>query len=276
MALQAVQERLKERGILVATCYEPREMDALRDLTLPIWVRCGHTLCMRVDHRADLPLALAKAEGIVPEGPVFLQEAVPGETLYVVAARQNTSLHPVECIRVDIRKRAFRMAHTLSLPARLDNNQRTAITDLCHSLGKVLPPDVNRVELEIVLTDAGPVVVDLALEGSLESMLGVLMEVAHGPNWWEGNSVSATPAVLGWLKSRTGVVSAIEGVDEARQLPGIRQVQINVKPGDTLRHVVVKGDRNRIGHVLASGSSAAEVIEQARTCIHIVTSRTLG
>jgi len=68
-----------------------------------------------------------------------------------------------------------------------------------------------------------------------------------------------------------GQLAEWHGVDSAQRVPGVHDVQSYAKPGDWLR---IRGDfRDRIGHVLATGETAAtarETVEHARGLIQPV------
>lgn len=67
--------------------------------------------------------------------------------------------------------------------------------------------------------------------------------------------------VLQWLTSRSGIVEAVEHVDEALAIAGVEIVSIHAEVGMKLGHVLYRGDRDCLGYVVASGES----VEDART-----------
>jgi len=73
------------------------------------------------------------------------------------------------------------------------------------------------------------------------------------------------------LSPHEGQLAEWNGVDCAQRVPGVHEVQSYAKPGDWLR---VRGDfRDRIGHVVATGETAAicrETVEQASGLIQPV------
>ncbi len=81
-------------------------------------------------------------------------------------------------------------------------------------------------------------------------------------------------AALYWLPGASGLVERVEGCDEARRMPGVRDLVIGVKPGDELGPAVDCVGRDRIGYVLTEGATADEAIQRARKArdhCHVVT-----
>ncbi|MBN1172392.1 MAG: ATP-grasp domain-containing protein, partial [Micromonosporaceae bacterium] len=99
--------------------------------------------------------------------------------------------------------------------------------------------------------------IDLAYGGSiLADLLAVL-----------GGGQPATPpaarggAAIRFLTARPGVVSAVTGVDEARALPGVREVTVSTALGATVP--ATNSSWDRIGSVIATARTAAEAGELA-------------
>jgi biotin carboxylase len=62
-----------------------------------------------------------------------------------------------------------------------------------------------------------------------------------------------------------GVVSAIDGLDEVRALPGFVELRIDVACGDEVGPVRCSSDR--AGHVIATGATQAEAIARCEDMI---------
>jgi hypothetical protein len=62
---------------------------------------------------------------------------------------------------------------------------------------------------------------------------------------------------LHFLMFPSGVVSAVQGVDEARSVPGVIDVCVEPAPGDMIGQV--RDGRSRPGHLLVSGPTREDV-----------------
>jgi biotin carboxylase len=85
------------------------------------------------------------------------------------------------------------------------------------------------------------------------------------PRWRRAAAERAIPA-------EPGTVTAIEGVDEARRLPGVEHVFIDVAEGDVVAPLT--SNMGKPGHVITSGATRDEAVaaaEQALEAIQIIT-----
>jgi biotin carboxylase len=74
------------------------------------------------------------------------------------------------------------------------------------------------------------------------------------------------------IQAAPGIVTGIEGLDEARGIPGVEHVFLNVAAGSVVEPLT--SNMGKPGHVIASGDTRAEAIaaaEQALATIRIVT-----
>ena len=77
-------------------------------------------------------------------------------------------------------------------------------------------------------------------------------------------------SVLRFPEVPPGVIRRVEGVDEARQIRGIADLDIYVKPGDVVRLLTSGSDR--VGHIISMAETrreAAEIIRQAESILRI-------
>jgi biotin carboxylase len=82
----------------------------------------------------------------------------------------------------------------------------------------------------------------------------------------------AQGAAVRYLSHVPGKVLEVRGVDEARSLPGVEVAEVYVNVGDEVG--AIRSSLDRIGHVLATGTSAAEAAsraERAAASIRVVT-----
>jgi biotin carboxylase len=93
----------------------------------------------------------------------------------------------------------------------------------------------------------------------------------------EGRAADPAPpaargAAIRYLSAAPGTVDAVDGVEQARAVPGVCDVLVRVAPGDTVEPVT--SSWKRPGHVIATAPdapSAARVAEQARAALTIAT-----
>lgn len=141
--------------------------------------------------------------------------------------------------------------------------------------------DFGPAHTEVRLTPAGPVVVEInpRLAGG---MIPELVRYALGIDLLSvfldqlrDRPVDLVPKRAEWASIRFltaqhgGRLAGVAGIDEARRVPTVREVSIVKKLGATVREAEEAADR--VGFVIASGSSRRQVleIEKAVNCIRL-------
>lgn len=99
--------------------------------------------------------------------------------------------------------------------------------------------------------------VDLAYETSLRTcLIDLLSGRATRPP-----AAAATTVTIQFLSARPGTVEAVDGIEEARSLPGVDSVHVSVRPGDRTRAWSSSWDRS--GFVVTTGRDRAETLARA-------------
>jgi biotin carboxylase len=68
-------------------------------------------------------------------------------------------------------------------------------------------------------------------------------------------------AAVQFLLPAPGVVTAVDGIERARQLPGVQGIDLNLRPGDVV--VPMRSSTDRVGSVLATGPDAGTAQRRA-------------
>jgi len=285
---------LKEKGIAVAEFRAVADVAAAQsaagELGLPVWVRAedasGNAFCMRVEYEADVPLALARARKYQVDGPVLVQKVIEGRTYRVAGFLFERELRAVDVIQESFPAGPFRVAAAQWLPADLSGARYSEVVKLACHVARSLGLKEGPVEVESVVTADGPVITDVRMPLEFDSAIRELVDAALGVDLsaaaarvGRGEAPNLSPqrdmgAAVCWILSRSGIVTAIRGVDEASAVPGVQQVVIRVRPGEVLRHVVDTATRDRIGYVLAAGATREYAIQAAQAAcggIEVVT-----
>lgn len=80
-------------------------------------------------------------------------------------------------------------------------------------------------------------------------------------------------SAIRFIEGEKGILSSIEGINEAKKMPGIQEIEIYISIGDSIRRLENSSDR--IGHIIAIGKDAKEAtqnVEAALKKIHITVS----
>ncbi|BCB83221.1 hypothetical protein Psuf_005340 [Phytohabitans suffuscus] len=149
------------------------------------------------------------------------------------------------------------------VPAPLDAGITAHFAAALRALVRATGFGTGILHAEWILTGAGPTLVecagrcpgdhlvdliDLAYDGKVR--LSLIDLLAGRPAALPARAVQA--AAIRFLTAEPGTVTGVSGVDTARQLPGVRDVAVDVEPGSTVGAWTSSWDRP--GHVLVTGA----------------------
>jgi len=164
-------------------------------------------------------------------------------------------------------------------PVVLDRVRETA-----RQASEALGIDWGPTHTEIKITNGRVVVIELGARLGGDRITSHLVPLATGIDLVAasiqvalGETPALTPgevrsAAIRYLQAPPGQVTAIDGVESARALPGVQEIGLDVKVGEAVPPLRSSGDRP--GWVIAVGSAAGEAIQQAeaaRDAISVVT-----
>jgi len=116
---------------------------------------------------------------------------------------------------------------------------------------------------------------DVAFLASGVSLYRKICGVALGRHDWEMAGVEALAhggATGRFIIGTPGRVVAVDGLEEARAMPGIAGAEVYVAPGDTVAPLT--DGSKRAGHVLAHGASRDEAEARAQAAMNVISIRT--
>jgi biotin carboxylase len=162
------------------------------------------------------------------------------------------------------------IGHTVPVP--LDTATRQSCIDSVKQGLAAIGYDFGAVHAELRLTAQGPRIIEIncRLAGG---QITRLVKLATGMDMTKTlidmhlgePPPSPRPAERGaaivFLLGRAGIVRSVAGADAAGSVPGVREVCVLAEPGATLRRPA--GNADRIGHVIATGSTGAVALEAA-------------
>lgn len=216
-----------------------------------------------IEHPEDVPLAFAVARRSDP-GPVLIEPACKGPSYYILGAvdRENAHVHALvgrvpsepphcfdECIFAPVQ-----------LPEKTRRQLAETVKKAC---------DCTKWQgafcLDVAVPEQGPVVVGLYASERLAPWFDELRDPSRG-------------MAVAWVRPRTGIVTRVAGLSEARAIPGVIEVRVGVRIGGTLGHPTDEDTRNRTGFVRAAaenGETALDIARRACALIQIETSPVL-
>lgn len=278
-----------------ATVLSPLARDVPAGLCEPFWIRTGscheNGCCLRVDHFGDFPLVAQKLRRQAAGAPVLLQDVVPGPQYVVLLFKCGREVQTVEIVEQHTLSGMYQVPMAWSLPCELTGRNYALILEAAHRAGAALPAQHGLFAFTFAIASDHVTMIEALPVVQPHPVLAALLKAALGIDLYEamlcvalGRPPGLSPrrdlaAAAQWTESRSGVVVAVEGLDEARGLPGMLWVQAGVQPGDRVGHVIDLPSRERSVCIAASGPSrlsVRETLAHALDLIHVVTRSTVA
>lgn len=229
----------------------------------------------------EVDAAVAEAKNNAPDGRWIVEAYVPGPLLTADGfVRESEVLVAMLGDVVTQDQTRYRVNMALNYPAAFAPatlaEARTLIADAVRALGLRR----GAFHVECIVGPSGVELVELAARGGgsyLSSTLVELVSGLSGPVTFArlliGDDVPLTPtraagATLRFLQAPDGLLREVRGVAEARALPGIVELGIDLAPNG--RGGVVANDNARHGFIVATGPTRDEAVARADAAARLV------
>ena len=168
-----------------------------------------------------------------------------------------------------------------SQPSRLPGDTQAAIRDLATQAVQAVGINNGPAHVEIIVTKDGPKMVELGARmggdcitshlvplstgidmvgSTIRCALGLPMELQ--PTLQKGSAIRFIP-------TDQGVIRDIRGAEEARQIPGVKEITFTKQIGDKAGEIGSSTDR--VGYVIAQGKNAEEAVAICEKAMHLIT-----
>ncbi|MGW0737097.1 pyridoxal-phosphate dependent enzyme [Streptomyces sp. NPDC002851] len=294
-----LRRRLREHGVdgpRFAAVTDPSEAaDAVAQVGLPCVVKPADDsgshnvrLCHTEDEvRAHVETVLAvrvNVRGIPTARTALVEEYVDAPEFSVELFTEKGRTTCVGITQKSVTGRPWFVEYQHVFPARLTPAEADALEGAARAAVAAAGIRTGPTHTEIRLTPAGPLIIEVnpRLAGG---MIPELIRLATGTRLLDAQlraAVGRTPhldarpgphaAIRFLLPERAGRLERVDGVDEARAVPGVEDVVITARPGSEVRPV--RDAYDRLGFVIATGDTHEQVTKacaEALRQIDIVT-----
>ncbi len=171
-----------------------------------------------------------------------------------------------------------------SQPSRLAQADLHKIRDLACRAVKAVGIQNGPAHVEIMLTDKGPKMIELGARMGGDCITTHLVPLSTGIDMIEAairiacgerpdiETKFQKGSAIRFFDVKNGTITAIEGVDEAKEISGVQEIAFTKQVGDTVGTIGASGDR--VGFVIAqaeNGEEAEVVCKNALNRIKIIT-----
>lgn len=167
------------------------------------------------------------------------------------------------------------MGHTQ--PSRLPESTQADIRRVAIAACKAIGIDKGPAHVEMKVTSRGPVMIELGARMGGDNITTHLVPLSTGIDMIGstikialGEKPDIEPkchcgSAIRYFDAPFGIIKSIEHVDEARVIPGVKQVTFTKRVGERTTHIECSNDR--IGFVITQGKTADEA---ERTCNEVM------
>ncbi|MBI1317346.1 MAG: hypothetical protein GC168_00170 [Candidatus Hydrogenedens sp.] len=266
-----IAERLEQDGVRVAPGILACDRDegrlaAAQGARGPLWLKSvgegNPRFCMELQFPEDLSLGFIQAIQRSTSNAVLVQRGENGPVYRLHCDRELRPVSPVMAEASLAPDSPYRVVMELTLPGDLSSERAQQLSAIARRTEALLEDDSRRwLEIEVVCTEAGPVLTDVWLSSTPTVIMTALQRAGLDGMPHGGDNGSAFS--VAWLRSRSGVIRRIEGLERARALRSVVDVVVHATLGDVVGHVVDKQSRDRLGYVLAKGDTPTDARNHA-------------
>jgi biotin carboxylase len=221
----------------------------------------------------ELEWAYAFAEPRARNGRIVVERFLEGTELTIESISHGGEVHVLavsDKIKPPLRTR---VATSLHYPADLEPGTLEQVRALAAAAVLSVGITDGPSHVEMIVTDAGPVLLELGARGGGGHVFSVIGEAVSGvPMVAESARVLVGDepdlrvrhergCVYLLFSPECGVIRAIRGVDEARALPGVLELGVTRRPGDVLGPLV--DSLQRSGFAVVAGRTRQEAMRRA-------------
>lgn len=180
----------------------------------------------------------------------------------------------------------YRFDKGIFMPPNNSQAECAAIEECARLALRAIGFENGIVHLEVIVTDKGPRIVEIAGRPGGGRIPTDLIPTAYGHDFI-GDSIRIAlgeapvsgrrhkrGVALFWIEADPGIVQEVVGRDEALALDGVEEVVVQAKVGVELKPIVDCVTRDAVGYVYTSGATADEAIaaaNRARSVCKIIT-----
>lgn len=220
------------------------------------------------------------------EGEILVEEFMTGPEVSVESYTVNGEPHIITITDKMVTEIPFFVELGHTEPSRLSLDQQDDIRQVAIAAIKAIGMKDGPNHTEIKVTPNGAKLVEIAarlggdfitsklvplstgvdmIECSFATLLGY--EVPYKTKYQRGSAIR-------FIQGDRGVLSGIEGIEEAKKLPGIVEIELYKEIGDSIRKP--ENSNDRIGHVIAVGKDAEEASYNADNALSLIEVRVVN
>jgi len=286
-----MRDALKEANVPIPLYYRVQGIQAFKDAVDRIQ-SAGYKCIVKpadnsgsrgvdlLDDNVDLDRAYDYTRQYSRSGEVVVEEFMEGPEVSVETIAVNGVVHVIQITDKVTTGAPYFVEMGHSQPSQLDADTQTRIKQVAIAANKAIGIVNGPSHTEIKVTKDGPKIVELGarLGGDCITthlvplstgvdMVKACIEIALGiepkiiPKWNKGSAIR-------YINAPSGIVTAIRGVEEAKEVPGVNVITIVHGIGAHINDI--KSSIDRAGFVISNGDSSLIALESAGKAIDLI------
>ncbi len=269
-----------------AVCDYQELLSKKEEIGLPVVIKPADNAGSRgvrlVEELDELKFAYDKALEYSEKGKVLIEEYMDGVEVSVEAFMYEGIMHVIalsDKVRTDP---PYLLDKEVIFPSTYNYEVKKQIIREAEKAIKAVGIKMGPVHMELMITKDGPVPVELAARGPgfkvftdiMPTITGIdllkeliLISLGQRPNLMKTRNKAS---VIKFIDTKTGTLKKISGLEEAKKINGIYELELYVEEGDSV-HILTCG-ADRVGHIISIADSrkeAEKIVEAAESLLRL-------
>lgn len=233
-----------------------------------------------VHNRQELKDTYEYSHGASRSGTIIIEEYLQGPEFSIEVMVINGKAHILQITDKLTTGAPHFVEIGHSQPTRQTNEQQEKIQDLTYRAVKAVGINTGPAHVEMILTKDGPKMVELGARMGGDCITTHLVPLSTGIDMVKETikvACGKTPNIekkcrrgsaIRYFSTSTGILKRIDGVEEAKKIPGIQEITIVKEIGTQITDIGSSVDR--IGFVIAQANTVDEAVKICEKAINEV------
>lgn len=283
-----MRDALKEKGVPIPIYYRVTDRTGFKEAVSKIrsvGYKCivkpadnsGSRGVDLINESTDLNEAFEYTKQYSRSGEIVVEEYMEGPEVSVETLAINGFVYVIQITDKMTTGAPYFVEMGHSQPSQLTESIKRKIQEVTIAANKALGIENGPSHTEIKVTKEGPKIVEIGARLGGDCITTHLVPLSTGINMVECSiriALGEVPELVSkwnkgsairYLSTKTGKIKKIDGISEAENMPGVKQVSIVHKVGELAKEI--KSSVDRIGFVITQAGSAPEAIQNAEKAL---------